>query len=75
MHGTYINGFSKKILIWDNWTILGPKMVRPRNSGYTLRTFLKFCLRKWANRNMKIILMVFQKKNHFGQKGLFWARK
>ena len=49
----------------DKWVILGPKMAHPHNSGSTLRTFLKFCRMKGANRYMKILLVVLREKNSF----------
>ena len=61
--------FQKKIL-WGKWTILGPKMAHPHNSGSALRIFLKFCRMKGANRYMKILLVVFREK-HLGQLDLF----
>ena len=45
-------------------------MAHPRNSGLALRTFLKFCTMKRANRYIKILL-VFQEKIHLGQFDLF----
>ena len=33
------NNFSKKKIVWDKWTILGPKMVHPHNSGSAGRIF------------------------------------
>ena len=56
-----INRFSEKILNWANWTILGPKMAQPHNSGSTGRIFLKFCTMKGADRYMRIILVIVQK--------------
>ena len=57
--------FQKKIL-WGKWTILGPKMAHPHNSGSALRIFLKFRRMKGANRYMKILLVVFREKDSFG---------
>ena len=68
-----INRFSEKILNWANWTILGPKMAQPHNSGSTGRIFLKFCTMKGADRYMRIILVIVQKKL-FGENGLFWVQ-
>ena len=56
--------FQKKIL-WGRWTILGPKMAHPHNSGSALRIFLKFRRMKGANRYMKILLVVFREKDSF----------
>ena len=44
----------------------GPKNATYSYSGSALRIFLKFCRIKWANRYMKILLVVFQGKNSFG---------
>ena len=44
-----INNFPKKTFVWDKWTILGPKMVHPHNSGSAVN-FFKFCTMKRANR-------------------------
>ena len=53
-------------VFWKNshlvkWAILGPKIVRPHNSGTTRRIFLTFCSMKGADKQMGIIL-IFQKK-------------
>ena len=37
-----INNLPKKTFVWDKWTILGPKMVHPHNSGSAVRIFLNF---------------------------------
>ena len=71
----HINGFSKKIWFVGKWTILGPKLVCPRNTVYALRSFSKFCTMKGAKRHMKITLMVFRKKVLFKANGPFWAQK
>ena len=44
----------------------GPKNLHPGNSGSAGRIFFKFCTMKGVNRQMKMILIIFQKK-------LFWA--
>ena len=62
---------TKKLFVQDKWTILGPKMAHPHNSGSALRIFLKFCRMKGANRYMKILLVVFREKIHLGQFDLF----
>ena len=31
--------FFKKVFVWGKWTILGPKMVHPHNSGSAVRIF------------------------------------
>ena len=61
--------FLSKKFCSRKWTILGPKMAHPQNSGSTLRMFLKFCAMKGANRYMEIILMAFQKKSCLAQMG------
>ena len=44
-----IKDFSKKILVWGKWTILGPKMAHPHNYGSAPRIFFRFCIMKGAN--------------------------
>ena len=56
-----------KNFVQDKWAILGPKMAHPRNSGSTVKVFLKLCRMKGANRYMKILLAFFEKKIHLGQ--------
>ena len=51
---------AKKKFVQDKWAILGLKVAHPHNSGLALRSFLKFCRMKGANRYMKILLVVFQ---------------
>ena len=68
-----INSFSEKILIWAKWVVLGPKMMRPRNSGSTVRINLRFCSRKGAKRHIKLILMVFLEKLSLGAIGPLWS--
>ena len=34
-----IKDFSKKILVWGKWTILGPEMAHPHNYGSAPRIF------------------------------------
>ena len=58
--------WTKRNVVQGKWVILGPKMAHPHNSGSTLRSFLKFCGMKGANRYMKILLDVFQEKKSFG---------
>ena len=53
---------TKKNFVQEKWTILGLKMAHPHNSGSAQRIFLKFCRMKGANRNMKILLVVFVRK-------------
>ena len=43
-----LTGFLKNSCL-GKWAILGPKMVHPHNSGFTVRTFVKFCTMKGAN--------------------------
>ena len=47
------------MFVWSKWTILGPKMVHPHNSGSAVRIFLKICTMKRVNSQMKVIIMVF----------------
>ena len=49
--------------------MLGLKMAHPHDSGSALRTVLKFCRMKGANRYMEI-LVVFQEKIHLRQLAL-----
>ena len=51
-----INRFSEKNSHLGKWTILGPKIVHPHNSGSAGRIFFK-----GANRKMRMILKIFQK--------------
>ena len=62
----FINRFSEKVL--------DPKIAYPHNSGSDGRIFLKFCTMKGANRKMRMILIIFQKKL-FGANRPFWAQK
>ena len=55
LHGTYINGFPKKM------GYFGLKMAHYHNSR------LNFCIMKGAKMYVKFILMVFQKKKVIGQ--------
>ena len=57
---------TKKNFVHGKWAILGPEMAHPHNSGPALRILLKFCRIKGANRNMKILLVVFLRKKSFG---------
>ena len=66
--------FHKNVL-GGKWTILGPKILHPHNSGSVVRIFLNFCIMERANRYMKVIIMVSTKKNLFRTNGLFWAQK
>ena len=68
-----MNSFSEKILVcakgpfWaQKWRIL--KTLDPR-----LIFLKKFCIMTGANRQMKIVLMIFPKKLLFGANGPFWA--
>ena len=62
-----INRFSEKISYLGKWAILGPKMAHPHNSGSAGRIFLKFYTMKGANRYIRTILIIFQKKFHLEQ--------
>ena len=59
-----INRFSEKIIIWGMGHF-GPKIVH--NSGSAGRIFLKFCTMKGADRSIRMILIIFQKKFCLGQ--------
>ena len=63
--------YTQKNFVLEKWAILGQRMAFPQNSGSALRIFLKFCRMKGANRYMKILLVVFQEKNHLEQFDLF----
>ena len=56
-----INRFSEKNFHLGKWAILGPKTKHPHNSGSAGRIFLKFCTMKGAIRQMRMILIIFQK--------------
>ena len=70
-----INRFFEKNSDLGKWSILGPKIVDPHNSGSAGRIFLKFCTMKGANRWVRVILIIFQKifclgqMDHFGPNG------
>ena len=55
----------------------GPENGTSHNSGLALRLFLKFCRMKGANREIKMILIIFfkKKKNLFGASEPFWTQK
>ena len=53
-------------LFRTNWAILGQKMAHPHNSGLAIRIFFKFCRIKGANKQMKLMLMIFFKKKFCG---------
>ena len=59
-----INRFpeKKKKSHLGKWAIFGPKIVHPLNSGSAGRIFFKFCTVKVDNRQMRIILIILQKK-------------
>ena len=74
------NRYMKMIIIFlkkkigGKWTILGPKMMHPHNSGFAVRIFFfTFCTMKSANSYMKVIIMVRTKK--ISSNGPFWIRK
>ena len=61
--------FSKKILVWSKWAILGPKITHPHKSGLALRIYFWFCTMKGANENF---ISCFSRKNcHLEQFDLF----
>ena len=49
----------QKKIVCGKWTIFGPKMVHPHNSGLAPKILSKFCRMKGASRYMKILLAVF----------------
>ena len=55
-----IKSFSEKNSHLGKWAILGPKIAHPHSSGSAGRIFLKFCTMKGANRQMRVILVIFQ---------------
>ena len=67
--------FPKKVLVWDKWTNLDPKMTHPHNSGSTLRIFFEILHTEGANMQMEIILMIFAKDFLFRANGAFWTQK
>ena len=56
--------FSEKLFIGEKWAVLDPKMLHDHNSLSIQRFFYNIFTVKEAKRYIKIILMVFQKKNH-----------
>ena len=60
-----------KKFVQNKWTILGPKMAYPHNSGSALKIFLKFCRTKGAIRYMKISLVILWENFHLEQFDLF----
>ena len=77
MKGTrLLTGFLKKFLIVANKPFMAQKMVHPHNSGSAVRIFKKFFTIKGASRYMKIMFLIFSKKeNCFGAKGPFWIQR
>ena len=61
------NRFSEKNYHLRKWAIFDPKIAHPHNSGSAGRTFLKFCTMKGANRQIKVILIIFQKSFVWGK--------
>ena len=70
-HGNYINGFSKKILIWGKWDILDLKMGCLNDFGSTQRIFLKILHNIRGQEVHENYLIVFLKQYNYGQIGLF----
>ena len=69
MKGTrVISRFSEKNLVVANKPFMAQKMVHPHNSGSAGRIFLNFFTIKGASRFMKILFVIFFKKNLFGAK-------
>ena len=62
-----INRFSEKNPHLGKWALLGQKIVHPHNSGSAGRNFLKFYTMKGDNRQMRMILIIFQKKIVWGK--------
>ena len=57
-----MNKFSDKNSHLGKRATLGSKIVHPHNSGSAGRIFLTFCTMKVANRQMRVILLIFKKK-------------
>ena len=51
------------------------EIAHPHNSGSAGRILLQFCTMKGANRQMRIIVIIFKKKKSFGADGQFWVQK
>ena len=66
-----INSFSEKNSHLGKWTILDPKVVHPHDSRSAGRIFINFCTMKGANRQMRMILIIFIKKYLFEAYGPF----
>ena len=62
-----MNRFSEEILIWENGTFWGQNLCILHNSGSAGRIYLEFCPMKRANRQMRVILIIFHKKFCLGQ--------
>ena len=62
-----------KKFVQNKWTILGPKMAYPHNSGSAPRIFKKFSRMKGAVRYMKFSLVIFPEKVSFGAIWSFYA--
>ena len=60
--------------LWK-WAILGPKIAHPLNSGSAGRSFFKFCKMKWANRQMRMVIIIFSKKKIVWDKWTIFGRK
>ena len=60
-----INRFSEKNSHLGKWAILGPKIAHPHNSGSAGRFFFTFYAMKGANSYMRMILIIFKKKEKF----------
>ena len=67
-----ITGFYQKKFSWK-MVILGPKMGHPHNSGSALRLFFKFCTMKEADKYMKILSVVFFRKNFISGNLIFFG--
>ena len=62
--------FFGKILIWNKWLILGPKMVRSHNSRSTLKSF-EILHNERAEEVHENYINVFSKKVSFWASGPF----
>ena len=66
--------FCTKKIVHDKWAILGLTMANPRKSGSALRIFFKFCRMTGANRQMRMILIIFRKKVVWGKWTIMGAK-
>ena len=63
--------FLRETLIVGNVSLIAPKVMHPRNSGSAVTIFWKFFTMKGASRYMKVMFIIFSKKNCLGQSDYF----